>query len=59
MIRKFGAIFGLVLGLGVIFGSFLIEGGTLNTLFLIAPILIVFGGTFAAVIIGFGMNEFL
>lgn len=59
MIRRFGAIFGLVLGLGVIFGSFLIEGGTLSTLFLVAPILIVFGGTFAAVIIGFGMDEFL
>jgi len=58
MIRKFGAFFGLFLGLSVIFGPFLIEGGTMNALFLIAPILIVFGGTFAAVIIGFGLDEF-
>jgi chemotaxis protein MotA len=58
MIRKFGAVFGLILGIGVIFGSFILEGGTMQALFLIAPILIVFGGTFAAVIIGFGMDEF-
>ena len=30
----------------------------MEALFLIAPILIVFGGTFAAVIIGFGLDEF-
>ena len=58
MTRNFGAIFGLALGIGVVFGSFLLEGGTMQALFLIAPILIVFGGTFAAVIIGFGMDEF-
>jgi chemotaxis protein MotA len=58
MIRKFGASFGLFLGIVVIFGSFLIEGGTMNALFLIAPIFIVFGGTFAATIIGFGLDEF-
>ena len=59
MINKFGAVFGLVLGLGVIFGSYLLEGGSSDALFLVAPILIVFGGTFAATIIGFGMEEFL
>ncbi len=59
MIKKFGAYFGLVLGLGVVFGSYLVEGGAPEALFLIAPILIVFGGTFAATIIGFGFNDFL
>jgi len=59
MIKRFGAFIGLFLGIGVIFGSFLLEGGSMHALFLIAPILIVFGGTFAAVIIGFGMEEFL
>lgn len=59
MIKKFGAFIGLFLGIGVIFGSFLLEGGSMHALFLIAPILIVFGGTFATVIIGFGMEEFL
>jgi len=59
MIKKFGAVFGLIFGLGVIFGSYLLEGGSSEALFLVAPILIVFGGTFAATIIGFGMEEFL
>lgn len=51
-------IIGLFLGAFSIFGAFLIEGGSLNALFLIAPLLIVFGGTFAATIIGFGMEKF-
>lgn len=59
MIKKIGAYFGLMLGLGVIFGSYLLEGGAAEALFLVAPILIVFGGTFAATIIGFGLDEFL
>jgi len=58
MIRKYGASFGLVLGVGVIFGSYLLEGGSTEALFLIAPLLIVFGGTFAVIIIGFGLDEF-
>jgi len=59
MIKKYGAFLGLLLGVVVIFGSYLIEGGAPDTLFLVAPISIVFGGTFAAVIIGFGFDEFL
>ncbi len=59
MMRKYGALFGLVLGLGVVFGSYLLEGGSTEALFLVAPILIVFGGTFAAIIIGYGLDEFL
>ena len=57
MIKKIGSINGIVLGIFSIFGAFLIEGGSLQTLFLAAPILIVFGGTFAAVIIGFGFER--
>ena len=59
MIRKYGALFGLLLGLSVVFGSYLMEGGTPEALFLLAPMLIVFGGTFAVTIIGFGLDEFL
>ena len=59
MIRKYGALLGLALGAGVIFGSYLLEGGSTKALFLIAPLLIVFGGTFAAIIIGFGLDQFL
>lgn len=56
--RQSGSIIGISLGIISIFGAFLIEGGSLRALFLIAPILIVFGGTFAATIIGFGMEKF-
>ena len=58
MIKKIGSVNGLLLGMISIFGAFLIEGGSLRALFLLAPILIVFGGTFAAVIIGFGLDNF-
>jgi len=49
---------GLILGIASIFGAYLIEGGSIKALFLISPIIIVFGGTFAAAIIGFGYEKF-
>lgn len=58
MIKKYGAIFGLILGIFSIFGSFIIEGGSFQALFLIAPIFIVMGGTFAATIISVGLDNF-
>ena len=58
MIRKSGTIIGLFLGLFSIFGAFLIEGGNFKALFLLSPIIVVFGGTFAATIIGFGFDKF-
>ncbi|GAB4141354.1 MAG: flagellar motor protein [Ignavibacteriales bacterium] len=58
MIKKYGSLFGLSLGIFSIFGSFLLEGGSLKALFLIAPIFIVFGGTFAATIISVGLENF-
>lgn len=58
MIKKYGSLFGLLLGILSIFGSFLFEGGSLKALFLIAPIFIVFGGTFAATIISVGLENF-
>lgn len=57
MIRKFGSINGFFLGIISIFGAFIYEGGSLKAIFLLAPILIVFGGTFAAVIVGFGLDK--
>ncbi|MCU7497129.1 MAG: chemotaxis protein MotA [Ignavibacteria bacterium] len=56
--KKLGGINGLILGVFSIFGAFLIEGGSIKALFLLPPLVVVFGGTFAAVIIGFGFNEF-
>ena len=58
MIKKAGTIYGLILGLISVFGVFIFEGGTVKALFLLAPIIIVFGGTFAATIIGFGFEKF-
>jgi chemotaxis protein MotA len=55
--RKYAALNGLLIAIVSIFGAFLIEGGALKALFLIAPLLIVFGGTFAAAIIGFGYDK--
>lgn len=48
----FGTILGLLLGFGVVFGSFMLEGGTVTALVLLPAMLIVFGGTFATAIIG-------
>ncbi|MBL1212559.1 MAG: chemotaxis protein MotA [Ignavibacteriae bacterium] len=56
--KRYGAINGLILGVISIFGAFLIEGGSISALFLIAPIIIVFGGTFSAAIIGCGFDKF-
>ncbi len=58
MKNKSGTFLGLGLGLFSIFGAFLIEGGSFKALFLIPPLIIVFGGTFSAVIIGFGLKKF-
>lgn len=46
------SIGGLVLGFGAVFGSFLFEGGTMGALLIGPAMLIVFGGTLAAVMIG-------
>ena len=59
MISRHSTVYGIVLGLGSIFGAFFLEGGSINALFLIPPLIIVFGGTFSAVIIGFGTDNFL
>ena len=58
MIKKLGGLHGLILGLLVVFGAYMIEGGSFRALFLISPIIIVFGGTFSATIIGFGWEKF-
>ncbi len=58
MIRKAGTVIGLLLGILSIFGAFFMEGGAFEALFLIPPLIIVFGGTFSAVIIGFGFDKF-
>lgn len=49
---------GLLFGLLSIFGSFLLEGGQVGALFLIPAMTIVFGGTFAAAMIGTPLRVF-
>ncbi len=56
--KKLGSFHGFLLGIISIFGAFFLEGGTFKALFLFPPLLIVFGGTFAAAIIGFGFDKF-
>ena len=58
MMKIKSGIIGLLLGAASIFGSFFIEGGSFKALFLIAPLIIVFGGTFATTIIGYGFDKF-
>ncbi|MFZ1292258.1 MAG: MotA/TolQ/ExbB proton channel family protein [Melioribacteraceae bacterium] len=58
MYRKSGSLYGLLLGFISIFGAFLLEGGSFNALFLLPAMLIVFGGTFSATIIGVGIEKF-
>jgi len=56
--RKLSTSFGLLLGIVSIFGAFFFEGGSFDALFLLPSLVIVFGGTFSAVIIGFGLDKF-
>jgi chemotaxis protein MotA len=52
-----GTIFGLAFGFLVIFGSFTLEGGKFGALILLPAMLIVFGGTIAAAMIGTSMKS--
>jgi len=50
---------GLMLGVIAIFGSFMLEGGSMGALILLPAMMIVFFGTFAAAIIGTSLKNFL
>jgi len=58
MLKKNGSLYGLLLGLVAVFGAYLIEGGSFGALFLFPSMIIVFGGTFSATIIGAGFDKF-
>ena len=55
----FGLLFGMMLGLASVFGSFLLEGGHMHMLFMTAPMIVVFGGTLATAMIGNPTARFL
>ena len=54
-----GTVGGLLLGVLSIFGSFMLEGGAVGALILLPAMLIVFGGTFGAAMIGTSMKSFM
>lgn len=54
-----GTVGGLVLGLAMVFGSFLMEGGALGALIMLPALMIVIGGTFATAIIGNSLKAIL
>ena len=58
MQKKSGSLFGLLFGFTAIFGAYLLEGGSFKALFMFPAMLVVFGGTFAATIIGVGFDKF-
>jgi chemotaxis protein MotA len=51
-------IFGILLGLGAIFAGNLLEGGHIASLVQSTAALIVFGGTFGAIIVSHGLKDF-
>jgi chemotaxis protein MotA len=53
----FATILGIVLGVGMIFGAFIIEGGNMASLFLVSPFMIVFGGTLGALTTSYTLKE--
>ncbi len=56
---KASTFFGLLLGLVAIFGAYLWEGGSINSLFMLPAMLIVFGGTLAAGLAGSSFRQIL
>lgn len=52
-------IIGIAVGFGSLIAGYLIEKGVLNSLFLISPFIIVFGGTMGAVILSFGFHDLI
>lgn len=52
-----GTILGLLLGFAVVFGSFVMEGGTVGALILAPAMMIVFGGTIATAMIGTSLRN--
>ena len=55
---KASTLIGIALGAIAIFGSFLLEGGTLDALWVLPAIVIVFGGTLAAALAGSSFAQF-
>ena len=50
-------IMGIGVGFGLILAGFILEHGNVASLFLVSPILIVFGGTAGAIMVSFSMND--
>ncbi|MDQ1265273.1 MAG: chemotaxis protein MotA [Bacteroidota bacterium] len=55
---KSSTLVGIIIGIAAIFSAFLIEGGSVETLFMAPAMVIVFGGTFAAGLAGTSFANF-
>ncbi len=55
---KSSTLIAIIIGFASIFGAFYWEGGSFDTLFLLPPMLIVFGGTLAAGVAGTSYEQF-
>jgi chemotaxis protein MotA len=54
---ELSTLLGLILGFGMLLFGFLLEGGELHALFLLAPAIIVFGGTIGALLVSYNMKD--
>ncbi|MDF2567458.1 MAG: hypothetical protein K0R90_914 [Oscillospiraceae bacterium] len=52
-------ILGIIIGFGMLVTGYILEHGKVSSLFLLSPALIVFGGTFGALMLSFSKNEIL
>ncbi len=54
---KLSTLFGIILGLAAIFGAYILEGGSYDSLFVLPAMIIVFGGTIAAGLAGSSFKQ--
>lgn len=55
----FSIMVGIVVAFGSLIAGFMLEKGIINSLFLISPFIIVFGGTLGAVILSYGFRDLI
>lgn len=54
---ELSTLLGIIVGFGMLLLGFLLEGGEMSALFLLPPAIIVFGGTFGAILVAYNMKD--